>query len=77
MVLQGLQPLNRAARGMRLNLYWRGRDVIDVELHVWKKREERTLDGNGPTLQATGGGQAERAEPYGDPATQHGFGFSA
>lgn len=23
---------------MRLNLYWRGRDVIDVELHIWKPR---------------------------------------
>lgn len=23
---------------MRLNLYWRGRDVIDIEAHVWRKR---------------------------------------
>lgn len=27
------------------------------------------------TLEASSGGQAERAEPYGDPATQVGFGF--
>lgn len=25
---------------MRLNLYWRGRDVLDVEVHVWRKRPD-------------------------------------
>lgn len=59
---------------MRLTLRWRGRDVIDVELHVWRNRED-TTDDSGPTLQASGGGQAERADTYGDPATIAGFGF--
>lgn len=25
---------------MRLNLYWRGRDVIDIEAHIWRRRRE-------------------------------------
>lgn len=60
---------------MRLNLYWRGRDVIDVELHVWRQRAEDDGD-EPPTLQASGGGQAERAETFGDPGTVVSFGFS-
>jgi hypothetical protein len=47
---------------MRLNLYWRGRDVIDVEVHLWRKREDDQPD-NGPTLRAAGHLQdADRAE---------------
>lgn len=61
---------------MRINLYWRGRDVVDVEVHLWKMRDEAVNSG-APTLEASGGGSAERAEHYGDPATQHGFGFKA
>ena len=59
---------------MRINVYWRGRDVIDIELHIWKRREDSAQD-DGPTLQASGGGLQERAEPYGDPMTQVSFGF--
>ncbi len=52
----------------------RGTAVIDLELHWPHKAAEGDP---GPSLQATGGGLVERAEPYGDPATQHGFGFHA
>lgn len=38
---------------MRLNLYWRGRDVIDIEVHVWRLRDEDDED-EGPALQASG-----------------------
>lgn len=60
---------------MRLNLYWRGRDVIDVELHVWKQRKDDETPGNSPKLKASGGGQAERADQFGDPDTVVVFGF--
>lgn len=60
---------------MRLNLYWRGRDVIDVELHVWKKREDPPAD-DGPPLRAAGHLQdAARAEPMAHPDTVV-FGFT-
>ena len=60
---------------MRLNLYWRGRDVIDVEVHMWRRRDDDQPQGSAPKLEASGGGQAERADTYGDPATIAGFGF--
>ncbi len=59
---------------MRLILTMRGTAVVDLELR-WPHKQVESDDG--PTLQATGGGLIERAESYGDPATQHGFGFSA
>jgi hypothetical protein len=59
---------------VRLILNIRGTNVIDLELH-WPTPDEPADDG--PTLHATGGGGFERAEPYGDPATQSGFGFTA
>lgn len=60
---------------MRLNLYWRGRDVVDIELHVWKQRADDEQKPKQPRLQATGGGMAERAERFGDPDTIVSFGF--
>ena len=60
---------------MRLNLYWRGRDVIDIEAHLWRKRADDQPQPEPPTLEATGGGQAERAEHFGDPDTIVSFGF--
>jgi hypothetical protein len=60
---------------VRVNLYWRGRDVLDVELHQWRKREDTPPHGSPPKLEATGGGQAERADTFGDPDTIVSFGF--
>jgi hypothetical protein len=48
-------------------------DVLDVQLH-WPWSTCASTD-DAPKLEASGGGQAERAEPYGDPATISGFGF--
>lgn len=59
---------------MKLTLAWRDRDVLDVELHLWRKRDDETDDA--PRLEASGGGQAERASTYGDPAAIVRFGFS-
>lgn len=59
---------------MRLNLHWRGRDVIDVELHVWRMRPDDEPER--PKLAAAPGLQAsELAENFGDPDTIAGFGF--
>lgn len=60
---------------MRLNLYWRGRDVIDIELHAWRRRDDGQPQDGAPNLEASGGGHAERAATYGDPATIASFGF--
>lgn len=61
---------------MRLNLYWRGWDLLDVELHIVRRRPDGNAADEGPSLRATDGGQAERADPFGDPGTVVGFGFS-
>lgn len=59
---------------MRLNLYWRGRDVVDVELHLWRKRDDETTS-DAPKLEAAGHLQdSTRAEPC-EPDTKT-FGFS-
>lgn len=62
---------------MRLNLYWRGQDVVDVELHVWRKRPDDMTTDDGPRIEASGGGSSERASSFGDPATIAGFGFQS
>jgi len=59
---------------MRLNVYWRGRDVIDVEVHLWRKRDDDEQP-DPPKLEASGGGQVERADHFGDPDTAVSFGF--
>lgn len=70
--------LSVAGDAVRLNLYWRGRDVIDVELHLWRKRpDDATPESDGPKLEASGGGSSERASTFGDPMTIAGFGFQA
>ncbi len=61
---------------MRINVYWRGRDVIDVELHVWEKRDDGPVD-EGPTLQATGGGIAELSGQDSRPDTSVRIGFGS
>lgn len=62
---------------MRLNLYWRGRDVVDVEVHVWKLRDPEPVDA-GPALQARAHlADTALAEPFGDAATITSFGFCA
>lgn len=59
---------------MRLNLYWRGRDVIDVELHLWRKRDDEPA-AEPPVIQASGVLQdADRAEPMQPDTTAFGFG---
>lgn len=59
---------------MRLILSARSRTLLDVEILVFPRP---SAPDNGPTLRATGGIHAERAETYGDPATVTSFGFSA
>ena len=58
---------------MRLVLTIRGTDVLDLELR-WPNKA--TGEEPAPKLEASGGHDFDRAEPYGDPATQHGFGFT-
>lgn len=60
---------------MRLILTMRGTTVVDLELNWPTKQAPAQTQAS--TIEASGGGQAERAEPYGDPATISGFGFSA
>lgn len=61
---------------MRLNLYWRGRDVIDVELHLWRTRPDDAPTDLGPTLRATGHLQdSSRSTPM-EPDTAV-FGFAS
>lgn len=66
---------------MRLNLYLRGIDLLDVEVHagrvnvaVFQPREDDPPPNDGPTLQATGGGLAERAEAFEPDTSVMGFG---
>lgn len=72
--LQGLAS-DLTGEALRLNLYWRGRDVIDVEVHLWKKREDSDQP-EPPKLEASSGGLQERAEPFGGPDTAVSFGFT-
>lgn len=65
---------------MRWTVYLRGIDLIDVELHagkatvaVFQPREDDSTD-EGPTLQATAGGQFEAATVI-EPDTKT-FGYS-
>ena len=58
---------------MRINVYWRGRDVIDVEFHLWRRREDEPQ--RLPTLQAVGYlADSDRAEPMQPDTTTFGFG---
>jgi hypothetical protein len=63
---------------VRLTLYWRGYDLLDVELHLIRRRpDDDPPDHDGPALEAGGSLESsDRAEPYGDPATVVRFGFS-
>lgn len=61
---------------MRVNLYWRGRDVIDVELHVWKRRADDDKTEEPPKLQAAAHPvDVSRAEPMSCPDTTVSIGF--
>ncbi len=61
---------------MRLNLYWRGRDVIDIEAHVWRKRDDDAAAEEPPKLQAAGQlADASLAEPMDCPDTTVRIGF--
>lgn len=72
---------------MRLNLYWRGWDLIDIEVHprriaaaVLTTRpddEPTAAHQETPVVQASGTHNFALADPYGDPATTGGFGFQA
>lgn len=55
---------------MKLKLHWRGRDVIDIEVHCKLRKEE-------PEFEASGGGQFELAEPMPYPDTSVRIGFQA
>lgn len=66
---------------MRFNVYLRGIDLIDVELHagkatvaVFQPRKDDPAADDGPTLQATAGGQFETATVI-EPDTKT-FGYS-
>lgn len=59
---------------MRLNLYWRGRDVVDLEIHLWRKRDEPKED-DAPKLEAVGYlADSSRSEPAQPDTTTFGFG---
>lgn len=60
---------------MRLNLYWRGIDLIDIEVHVMRPRDQGCDHGDGPTLQASDGGQFELADEMESPDTSVRIGF--
>jgi hypothetical protein len=57
---------------MRFVLTVRGVNMIDLEILLPIHTE---TTGTPPAIEASGGGQMERAEHYGDPATISGFGF--
>ena len=58
---------------MRLTLAIGDTDVLTVELHwPWTKQPQQP---DGPKLEASGGGQVERADTFGDPDTIVSFGF--
>ena len=60
---------------MRLNLYWRGRDVLDIEAHLWRKRPDDD-EPEQPKLQAAANlADSSRAEPMDAPDTYVAFGF--
>jgi hypothetical protein len=64
---------------MRLNLYLRGVDLLDVELHAGRVNvavfQPRPDDApNGPKLEATSGGQFEQAEPMQPDTPVFGYG---
>lgn len=62
--------------GVRLNLYWRGRDVIDVELHVWRRRADDEPGDECPKLTAAPGLQGvSRAAPMEPDTAVFGFGL--
>lgn len=47
---------------MRLTLHWRGKPLFAVDLAAHSPDDD-VPDDDGPTLQATSGGDFERAEP--------------
>lgn len=59
---------------MRLNLYWRGRDVLDIEAHLWRKRDDDEPEQ--PKMQAAAHlADSSRAEPMEASETYVAFGF--
>jgi hypothetical protein len=57
---------------VRLNLYWRGWDLVDIEVHLVRRRP---ADNDGPVLESAAGGQFELAEPEPYPDTRVRVGF--
>ena len=60
---------------MRLNLYWRGRDIVDVEMHLWRKRED---DDSPEPPELTAGANLQdsgRSEPMDPDTVTFGFGW--
>lgn len=70
---------------MRLNLYWRGWDLIDIEVNPRRIRAAvlTTRPDDEPTapeasvVEAAGTHNFTLADPYGDPETMCRFGFQA
>ncbi|MCW2763860.1 MAG: hypothetical protein JWR85_4061 [Marmoricola sp.] len=59
---------------MKLNLYWRGRDVIDIELHLWRLRKTTTVvKDDGPSLRAGASLQSAAFAKPTTPQTTIGF----
>jgi len=60
---------------VRLNLYWRGWDLVDVEVHLVRRRPDDL--GEPLVLEASGNGQFELAEPMDTPDTSVRIGFGS
>jgi len=61
---------------VRLNLYWRGIDIIDLEVHVLRPRPVEVEDcGCGDETLAASGGQFELADDLEAPDTRVRVGF--
>lgn len=59
---------------MRINIFWRGFDLLDIEAHAFRRRPDEKVE-VGPKLEAVGYlADSSRAEPM-QPDTSAAFGF--
>jgi hypothetical protein len=61
---------------MRINVYWRGFDLLDIEAHAFRRRKDDEPGGEAPKLQAAAHlADSSRAEPMAPDTTAFGFGL--